>query len=319
MKISGKNVLITGGAGFIGSTLADKLLEKCSIVVIDNFDDYYPKAVKEQNIHQNTNKPNYKFVEGDVRDFNIVHQIVEDNNIDIIFHLAARPGVRPSIVNPYIYFDINVNGTISVLKTCLNSNVKKLIFGSSSSVYGDVELPMKEDGPTNPISPYGVSKLAAEKLCLLFEKLYGIKTLILRYFTVYGPRQRPDEAICKFAKLMLNNQPITIYGNGKQGRDFTFIDDIVNGTILAAEKDISGEIFNLGSGKKVTVNQVVDLLEKNIEKKCIKTYASLYKGEMKDTLSDITKAKKLLEYEPKIPIEDGIKKFCDWVKLQHFL
>jgi len=309
-------VLITGGAGFIGSILADELLKKNNFVLsVDNFDPYYSKDIKLANIKSNIENPNYKFIELDIRDTNSLKKTLEENNIEFIFHLAARPGVRTSIEDPKAYMDININGTLSVLNASLKSNVKKIIYSSSSSVYGKSQyLPLDEKHPTNPISPYGISKLTAEKCIHFFEKTYGVKSVILRYFSVYGPRQRPDEVVYKFTKLIVENKPITIYGSGNQTRDFTSVFDIVNGTILAMTKKTSSGIFNLGFGNRISVNKLISILENVTGKKTKKIYMKKQIGDVYNTLSNIQKAKKELGYKPKVDIINGVDLFYRWFK-----
>lgn len=308
------NYLITGGAGFIGSSLADELLKRGNYVVsIDNFDPYYPKEIKEQNIKHSLAETDYKFYEMDIRNTEKLSIIMSEESIDAVFHLAARPGVRASIMNPFVYNDVNALGTLSVLKACLDTDVKKLIYASSSSVYGNPEyLPINENHPTNPVCPYGVSKLSGEKYCLVFDQIYGIKTVILRYFTVFGPRQRPDEAICKFTKLIFEGKPITIYGDGNQTRDFTYISDIVNGTILAVENNISKEIFNLGSGERTIVNKLIHILQVAIGKNAKTVYVERQAGDVSDTWANIEKARRILGYNPITNIKDGVRKFVTW-------
>ena len=227
--------------------------------------------------------------------------------------MAARAGVRASIRHPKLYNDININGTLNLLNLTLKHEVEKFIFASSSSVYGCYKyLPINEDHPTQPISPYGISKLAAEKYCLFFDKAYGLKTICIRIFTAYGPRQRPDEAICKFTKLIFSDKPVTIYGDGEQVRDFTYIDDIVNGFILAMKKNVHGIALNIGSGRKVSVNELVDLLEKYSKRKVKRVYVEKHVGDVPATHADISKARQLLGYKPKVDIEEGIKRFIEW-------
>lgn len=310
------NCLITGGAGFIGSSLAEELLTRNNyVIIVDNFDPYYSKELKKYNLEKNSKNENCKFFELDVRNTKKLASVLNEENVDTVFHLAARPGVRQSIKNYFLYENINVLGTLSVLKSCLNTNVKKIIYASSSSVYGNpLYLPIDESHPTNPISPYGVSKLAGEKYCMAFRQIYGLKVVILRYFTVYGPRQRPDEAIFKFARLIFKGKPIPVYGDGNQTRDFTYISDVVDGTILAATKNVSEDVFNLGSGSRISVNALIKIFQEITKEKIKVNYIEKTKGEVTDTLADIKKAKRILGYSPRIGIKQGITEFVKWFK-----
>jgi len=307
------NYLVTGGAGFIGSHLADSLLEKGhKVVVVDNFDEYYSRKIKEQNISNNIGKKNYIFIEGDLRSTNLIEKILKDYKITKIFHVAARAGIRSSVQDPQPYFDLNVNGTISLLKASLNVGIEKIVFASSSSVYGiENYLPIDEKHPTIPISPYGASKLAAEAFCHSFAHIYNKPLAVLRYFTVYGPRQRPDMAIYKFFFNAKAGKEITIYGDGNQTRDFTFVSDIVEGTIKAMESNATG-IFNLGSGQRVKLNDVLKIIETCIGKPLKLSHIEKQKGDVPDTFSNIDKARKAFGYDPKVKINEGIKIFYSW-------
>jgi nucleoside-diphosphate-sugar epimerase len=306
-------ILVTGGAGFIGSHLADKLLEMgYKVCVIDNFDPYYERKIKELNIKHNLKNKNYVFIEGDIRNTELVKTIIRKYNIDKIFHIAARAGVRFSVQDPYSYHDINVNGTLSLLRASLETRIKRIVFSSSSSVYGTEEyMPVDEKHPTKPISPYGASKVSCEAFCNSFMYTFGLPIVILRYFTVYGPRQRPDMAIYKFFKLISEEQQIQIYGDGNQTRDFTFISDIVDGTIKAMESDVTGT-FNLGSGKRISINNLIKIIENVTGKKVRKEYVKSQKGDVQDTWADISKAKKAFGYKPNVKIREGIKIFWEW-------
>jgi len=305
--------LVTGGAGFIGSTLADKLLEQGhKVIVIDNFDPYYERSVKERNIKGSTKKSNYVFIEGDIRDTELLKKIIEKNKIKRIFHLAARAGVRFSVEDPYSYFDLNVNGMVSLLKASLAAKIEKIVFASSSSVYGNsLYFPVDENHPTFPISPYGASKVAAEAFCNAFMKVFSIPIVTLRYFSVYGPRQRPDMAVHKFVKAILNSRDVTVYGDGRQTRSFTYVSDIVNGTINSMEADVTGT-FNLGTEKKVSVNELIGMIEEVVGKKAKKVFLEHQRGDVIDVSADISKAKKAFSYKPEVNINDGIKLFYKW-------
>jgi len=307
--------MVTGGGGFIGSNLNHELIQKgYTVIAVDNFDPYYPEEVKRKNIGSVIDKPWCKFVECDIRDGKKLAKILRSNGVEAVFHLSARAGVRSSIQDPVLYNDVNVNGTLSLLGACLHSDVAKIVYASSSSVYGNPEyLPIDEKHPTNPISPYGVSKLAAEKYCSCFQEMYGLKCVILRYFTVYGPGQRPDQAIHKFAKLATNPKPITIYGDGTQIRDFTYVSDIVAGTILAMQRVDSG-IYNLGSGERISVNELIALLEQAIGRKITRVYTEKQMGDVDQTWANIQKARQELGYKPRVKIAEGIKMFYNWYK-----
>jgi len=307
--------LVTGGAGFIGSSLADKLLELGhKVVAIDNFDPYYERAIKERNIKKSLSNKNYVFVEGDIRDTDLVKKIIEENKIEKVFHIAARAGVRFSVKDPYSYHDLNVNGTLSMLKACIATKIKRIVFASSSSVYGvQKDLPITEKHPTNPISPYGASKLACEAFCHSFSNVFNIPIISLRYFSVYGPRQRPDMAIRKFTKAIINEEEITIYGDGNQTRDFTFVADVVDATIKAVESNAVG-VFNIGSGTRITVNELIKLLETTLNKKAKIKHVDPQKGDVPDTLADVSKAQQILGYKPTVKIKKGIKLFYEWYK-----
>jgi nucleoside-diphosphate-sugar epimerase len=315
VNINWENTLITGGAGFIGSTLADKLLELGhKVFVIDNFDPYYDRRIKEHNIKHNLENKNYIFIEGDIRNTNLIKEIILKNKIDKIFHIAARAGVRFSVKDPYSYHDINVNGTLSLLKASLETEIKRIVFSSSSSVYGTEEYtPVDENHPTRPISPYGASKVACEAFCNSFTNVFNLPIVNLRYFTVYGPRQRPEMAIHTFFKLISDGKPIQVWRN--QSRDFTFVSDIIDGTIKAMESDVTGT-FNLGSGEKIKIDDLIKTIENLLGVEIEKVYVDGQRCDITDTWADITKAKKSFNYKPKTSIENGIKEFYDWFKTQ---
>jgi UDP-glucose 4-epimerase len=305
--------LITGGAGFIGSHLADKLLNMGNdVIVYDNLDEYY--SDKEKNIEHNLSRKNFHFINGDILDYETL--IKSMKGINIVFHLAAQPGVRFSMTNPDKTLKVNVLGTLNVLRASKETGVRRLVFASSSSVYGQIKyMPVDEKHPTKPTSIYGISKLTSENLCQLFNDQLGLKVVVLRYHTVYGPRQRPDMAIHKWVKQIFHNERITIYGDGNQTRDFTYIDDVVDATIKAAYvENIDGEIFNIGGGSNKSVNQVVRLLTKLTGMNVEIIYEPEQVGDVSHTYADVSKAKKILGYEPKTKLEEGLKKFIDWYK-----
>ena len=310
------NILITGGAGFIGSTFADKMLkEDNKIIVIDNFNDYYSPKLKENNIKHNLNNKNYKLYRGDICDKSLLEKIFDENKIDVVVHIAALAGVRPSIDNPLSYVKNNIEGTVNILEVMKENNVKKIVFASSSSIYGNcLEEKFLEDlKVSEPISPYAASKSACEQFLYTYSKLYDIQVVALRFFTVFGPRQRPDLAIRKFIDLIKEDKPIPVYGDGTTIRDYTYIDDIVDGIIGAINyNDTQYEIINLGGGAPVSLNQMIETIEKVLNKKAKIERLPMQPGDVNKTAADITKAKKLLNYNPKTSFESGIIKFIEW-------
>lgn len=304
-----KKALITGCAGFIGSTLTDRMLDKgYDVIGIDNFNEYYDINIKIKNISGALRNNKFKLIENNILD------IENFPEVDIIFHLAAQAGVRSSWGKNFeIYTKNNIEATQKLLEYYKDKPLTKFIYSSSSSAYGDSALPMREENTVKPVSPYGVTKLAGENLCYLYYKNYKVPTISLRYFTVYGPRQRPDMGINKFTKAIMNQELITIYGDGTQNRDFTYVDDAVNANILAASSSYDGEVFNIGGGSKVTVNELIDELEKLIGKKAIVEYIEKQKGDVENTWADISKAKRLLGWEPKVNIKEGLKKYIEYI------
>ncbi|MFC2143817.1 GDP-mannose 4,6-dehydratase [Candidatus Aenigmatarchaeota archaeon] len=309
-------ILVTGCAGFIGSHLCEALLKNgLSVTGLDNIDSYYSVKWKEENMKVLNRYPNFNFIRGSILDSGLIKDVIKD--VDTVYHLAAIPGVRNSIKNPIKYCEIDVLGTIKLLDISRKNDIKKFVFASSSSVYGEVpenELPVREDRRPNPISPYGLAKYQGEEWCSMFDKTYGLKTVSLRYFTVFGPRQRPDEAFSKFIGKIMNNEAIEIYGDGEQTRDFTFVEDIVKGTILGCEKG-SG-IYNIGGGKRISVNEIISLIEKVMNRGISKKNIEKQMGDVTHTWSDIGKSKNELGYNPKVSIENGIRRHFDWFKNQ---
>ncbi|UCD07056.1 MAG: GDP-mannose 4,6-dehydratase [Candidatus Aenigmatarchaeota archaeon] len=312
------DILVTGCAGFIGSHLCENLLKQgLKVAGLDNLDPYYSTEWKENNLKVLKKQSNFNFIKGSILDSNLLKDIIKD--VEIVYHLAALPGVRNSIKTPVKYCETDVLGTIKLLDVSRNMDVKKFAFASSSSVYGEVpenELPVSEDRKPNPISPYGLAKTQGEEWCKMFEEVYGLKTVSLRYFTVFGPRQRPDEAFSKFIMRIMKDEEIEIYGDGNQTRDFTYISDIVNGTLLACEK--GNGIYNIGSNKRISVNEMVDLIEKIMNKKAQIKYIEKQLGDVTHTWSKIDKAKRDLGYGPKVSIEEGIKRHVEWFKMNKF-
>lgn len=313
-----KNVLITGGAGFIGSTLADKLLKNGDkVFVIDNFNDYYDTNIKESNVANNLANPNYKLYRCDICDREVVPEIFSKNKIDIVVHIAARAGVRPSLDNPLEYVRSNIDGTVNILENMRKNNCKKIVFASSSSVYGNCKADkFSEDlKVTEPISPYAATKSACEQFLYTYSKLYGIQAVCLRFFTVYGPKQRPDLAIRKFIELIERGEPIPVYGDGTTMRDYTYIDDIITGICSAIEYNKTNyEIINLGGGSPVTLSEMIETIEKVLGKKAEINRMPMQPGDVDKTVSDISKACRLLNYSPSTTFEAGIRKFVEWRK-----
>jgi len=306
--------LVTGAAGFIGSHLCEYLIEKgFQVVGIDNFMDYYPRSIKEANIADLRRDKNFKFVEANLLEVDLVKLM---DGIDVVFHQSAQAGVRASWGKTFkIYCDNNILATQMLLEACRESPVKKFVYASSSSVYGDTkDLPMRESSLPCPVSPYGVSKLAAEHLCFLYYKNFGIPTISLRYFTVYGARQRPDMAFHRFLRWALENQTLKVYGDGEQSRDFTHVDDIVEANWLAFEKALPGEVFNIGGGSRITLNGVIEIIMEITGRELEVDYEGKQKGDVRHTMADMAKAKEKLGYKPKVLIQDGLKTEYDWIR-----
>jgi len=306
--------LVTGAAGFIGSHLSEYLVQKgVQVVGIDSFVDYYPRAMKEQNVEALLNTARFDFVEGDLLRIDLPGLL---DGVELVFHQAAQAGVRASWGESFkIYTDNNILATQMLLEACKASPVKKFVYASSSSVYGDTtDLPMKESSLVSPVSPYGVSKLGAEHLCRLYHRNFGIPTVSLRYFTVYGPRQRPDMAFHRFFKWALEGKSLQVYGNGEQSRDFTYVDDIVEANWLAFEKGTAGEVFNIGGGTRITLNGVIEIMRKITGKDLQVDQHGVQKGDVRHTSADMTKARRELGYSPTISIEDGLRREYDWLR-----
>ena len=314
-----KNILVTGGAGFIGSHLVDHLLAtgEWRVTVVDDFNDFYEPEIKRNNIRNHLSHSTYRLVEADIRDRLSLDKVFAETTFDCIVHLAARAGVRPSLAEPQLYTETNVNGTVNLLELAREHNVKQFVFGSSSSVYGiNAKVPFSEEDPIRqPISPYAATKGAGELICHTYSHLYGIRCVCLRFFTVYGPRQRPDLAIHKFAKLISSGKSIPVFGDGSTRRDYTYVDDIISGVVASIHYDASNyEVFNLGESRTVELRELISLLEKELD-----THAKIDRlpsqpGDVPQTFSDITKARKLLGYNPQTQIEDGIRRFVEWFR-----
>lgn len=313
------NILITGGAGFIGSSLSDKLLsDNHNVIVVDNFSDYYDVRLKERNISHNLKNPLYKLYKTDIEDIVALNKVFEENNIDVVVHLAARAGVRPSLENPMGYVKTNILGTVNVLECMRAKNITKIVFASSSSVYGNCKENIFSENlkVTEPISPYAATKSACEQLLFTWHHLYNISVVALRFFTVYGPRQRPDLAIHKFAKMIKCNKPIQMYGDGTTKRDYTYIDDIVLGICAAINYNQTGfEIINLGGGEPISLRDMIRTIEQAMKIDAIIEQQPMQPGDVDKTVCDWSKANKLLGYEPQTNFKTGITKFVDWLEL----
>ncbi len=308
-------VLVTGAAGFIGSHLTERLLaNQVAVICLDNFNDFYDPEIKRENIRVFLEDPRFTLREGDIRDQSLVEKIFVDHRPDAVIHLAAMAGVRPSIKDPLLYNDVNVNGTCVLLEAVRKYPVSNFIFGSSSSVYGardTVPFSEKED-VTRPISPYAATKVAGEILCYTYHHLFNIPVTCLRFFTVYGPRQRPEMAIHLFARLIRDGETVPIFGDGSSRRDYTYIGDIVDGVIRSLERPFGYEIINLGESSTVPLKELVTLLEEGLGKKAKLKMLPDQPGDVPVTFADVSRARELLGYEPSISIEKGIKKFVEW-------
>ena len=312
-------VLITGAAGFIGSHLSERLLrDGLSVVGVDSFDAFYDPRVKRRNIAACLANPNFRLIEADIRDSAAMAQAITDDT-DVIVHLAARAGVRPSIAEPMLYADVNINGTMVLLELARQRNVGRFLFASSSSVYGNNrKVPFsEEDNVDFPISPYAATKKAGELICHTYHHLYGTALTCLRFFTVYGPRQRPDLAIHKFARLIEEGKPVPIYGDGTMMRDFTYIDDILNGVVAAMDRCSGYDIYNLGESQPISVNNLIAALEQALGKKAMRQYLPLQPGDVDRTYADVTRAETCLGYRPSTDIETGLARFVAWLRQQN--
>ena len=319
MATKRQTALVTGAAGFIGSHLAERLLARGDRVIgFDNFDPFYARSLKEQNLAMAREHADFTFVEGDCADAAQVREAFREP-VDVIVHLAAKAGVRPSIQDPLGYTRANIVGTQVMLEAAREHNVARFIFASSSSVYGNNEkVPFSEaDDVDRPISPYAATKRAGEAICHTYHHLYGTSILALRFFTVYGPRQRPDLAIRKFSELMLKDQEIPFFGDGTTERDYTWIDDIMQGVLAAVDRSATHrefEVINLGESRTTSLKRLVDLISAALGKEAKLKMLPLQPGDVNRTFADVTKAKRLLNYNPTTPVESGIPRFVEWLK-----
>ena len=314
---SQSRVLITGGAGFIGSHLAEALLrEGCQVGIVDNFDDFYSPAEKHSNLEEVARVGGVRLHESDIRDVGRLQAVFEQERPDVVIHAAARAGVRPSIEQPKLYEEVNVGGTLNLLTLSHSFGVRKFVFFSSSSVYGaTARVPFNEDHvEMRPVSPYAATKLAGELLCYTYSHLHHLSTVCLRLFTVYGPRQRPDLAIRKFATQIERGRPITIYGDGTTSRDYTYVEDIVAGIRAAMDCHGNFEVFNLGNSRPVKLLGLVRALEKVMEKRAALEFLPPQPGDVPVTWADLTKSRRLLGYRPRTPLDEGLGKFVDWLR-----
>jgi len=315
--MSMRTILVTGGAGFIGSHVCGRLLrDGHAVVCLDDFNDYYDPRIKRANIAAFAAQDGFTLVEGDIRDGDLVREVYRRHGVSATIHLAARAGVRPSIRQPRLYEEVNGIGTLTLLEAAHRWGAYTFVFGSSSSVYGvNSKVPFSEDDPiTCPVSPYASTKRANELMCYTFHHLYGLKVACLRFFTVYGPRQRPEMAIHHFTSRLASAQPVPRYGDGSTARDYTYIDDIVEGVMAALDADLEFEIVNLGGSRTTTLQQLIELIagalgvEPSIEE------LPLQPGDVPITYADVDKAKRLWGWEPKVPIEEGIRRFVAWFR-----
>ena len=305
--------LVTGVAGFIGSTLADRLVrDGVDVVGIDCFTDYYPRDVKERNLKSLLASPRFRLVEARLQDADLPRLLADRTHV---FHLAAQAGVRKSWGRDFaVYTENNIAATQTLLEACVNAPIERLVYASSSSVYGDnVTLPVREDALPQPVSPYGVTKLAAEQLCYLYHANYGVPAVSLRYFTVYGPRQRPDMGFHKFLRAVERNEPITVFGDGEQTRDFTFVADAVGATIAAGTRGVPGRVYNIGGGSRVSVNQVLEIIGRVAGKSPIAAAAPAQKGDVRHTYADTSLARADLQFAPKVGLEEGLAAEHRWL------
>jgi UDP-glucuronate 4-epimerase len=312
-------ILVTGGAGFIGSHLCERLLSNgVKVICLDNFDSFYDPNIKIKNVEGIGKKfPDlFELVTGDIRNPEHLKGAFQKNRIDFVVHLAARAGVRPSIADPLLYQDVNIRGTIILLETCKENGIKKFIFASSSSVYGENQrVPFTEkDLDIQPLSPYGATKRAGELLCYSYHHLYGMNIACLRIFTAYGPRQRPEMAIHKFTRLIDQGGKIPMYGDGSSRRDYTYIDDLIDGIRGVIHHHKGFEIYNLGESQTTSLKELIRLIEESFGKKANIEMLESQPGDVSVTYADITKAERMLKYQPRVKMEEGIRRFVEWYK-----
>lgn len=310
-------VLLTGGAGFIGSHLSERLLsDGVDLTILDNFNDFYDPSIKRRNIQEVRKAGDFDLVEADLLDEAALDRVFRNHGPRVVIHLAAWAGVRPSLERPALYSQVNVTGTVNLLERAQKNRISHFIFGSSSSVYGiNSKVPFSEDDPLHrPISPYAATKRAAELLCHTYHHNYGLPVTCLRFFTVYGPRQRPEMAIHKFTRLIDEGREIEVFAGGTSRRDYTYVDDIVSGVMAALERSPSFDIFNLGNSKTVLLTDLIHLIEQEIGKEARTRLLPVQPGDVPITYADITRARRELGYNPTVPIEEGVRRFVAWFK-----
>lgn len=310
-----QSILVTGGAGFIGSNLVDRLLaDGHKVTVLDNFNDFYDPSIKRSNIQSHLDHANFHLIEGDIRDESTVKECFRGGEFSEVIHLAAMAGVRPSIARPVLYQQVNLNGTMNILEACHDFKVNKLLFASSSSVYGNnPKVPFAEtDRVDNPISPYASTKKSGELMVYTYHHLYQIQSACLRFFTVYGPRQRPEMAIHKFTRKIFDGDEIQMFGDGSSRRDYTFVSDIVDGILSCRTRKFTYEIFNLGRSDTVRLSDLIAKIEQYSGRKARVKQLPQQPGDVNQTFADISKARQMLDFEPKISIDQGLQEFVSW-------
>lgn len=309
-------VLVTGGAGFIGSHLTQRLLDLgYEVVVVDDFNNYYCPSWKRNNAIKFFAHENCEIVECDIRNYSGMSDIFEEHKFDFVYHLAARAGVRASIEDPFLYQDVNINGTLLLLEFIRKNPCKQFFFASTSSVYGDTNLiPFKEDNPLGkPLSPYAATKASVEMMIELYSKLYNINSTVFRFFTVYGDRGRPDMAVAIFTKAIMEGLTLKVFGDGTQKRDFTFISDIIDGITAPLDLDLTGyNLFNIGGSKTTELNNLIKIIEDTVGKKAVIEYLDKAAGDMTNTHADTTRAAEVLGFKSKVSLEEGVKKYYEW-------
>jgi len=313
------NVLVTGGAGFIGSTVIDRLLERGDgVICLDSFDDFYDPAIKRRNIETASMHPQFTLFEGDIRDPAVMKKLMVGDPFDAIIHTAARAGVRPSIEQPQLYEDVNIKGTMNLLELARQVEPDNFVFLSSSSVYGvNKKVPFSEtDSVDHPISPYAATKKACELICHTYHHLYGLNITCLRPFTVYGPRQRPEMAIHKFTRMVDRGETVPMFGDGSSRRDYTYIDDLVEGILQALDRPLKYDVINLGEHDTIALRDLIALIEKNLGKEAKIEKLPDQPGDVPVTYADISRARERLGYAPKVKVAEGVRRFVEWYRHQ---